>query len=113
MQSSSQKQRLSGFWRKSQALRSLEVRAGAKKISFGKECREGLQIGIDKLADAVSLTLGPKGIWVFTFSIFFIINYSLSSLLFYGYVIFSYAVGVNEVESLLYNSKGVGFFFSD
>lgn len=61
MQSSSQKQRVSGFWRKPQALRSLEVRAGPKKISFGKECREGLQIGIDKLADAVSLTLGPKG----------------------------------------------------
>ncbi|KAK9937171.1 hypothetical protein M0R45_013980 [Rubus argutus] len=61
VQSSSQKQRVSGFWRKPQALRSLEVRAGPKKISFGKECREGLQIGIDKLADAVSLTLGPKG----------------------------------------------------
>lgn len=70
MQSFSQKQRVSGFWRKPQALRGLEVRAGPKKISFGKECREGLQIGIDKLADAVSLTLGPKGIWVFTFSNF-------------------------------------------
>lgn len=45
------------------------MRAGPKKISFGKECREGLQIGIDKLADAVSLTLGPKGIWVFIFLI--------------------------------------------
>ncbi|XP_004295490.1 PREDICTED: chaperonin 60 subunit alpha 2, chloroplastic isoform X2 [Fragaria vesca subsp. vesca] len=61
LQSFSQKQRVGGFWRKPQALRSLEVRAGPKKISFGKECREGLQIGIDKLADAVSLTLGPKG----------------------------------------------------
>lgn len=38
------------------------VRASPKKISFGKECRETLQSGIDKLADAVSLTLGPKGI---------------------------------------------------
>ncbi|XP_012572508.1 chaperonin 60 subunit alpha 2, chloroplastic isoform X1 [Cicer arietinum] len=37
------------------------VRASPKKISFGKECRETLQSGIDKLADAVSLTLGPKG----------------------------------------------------
>lgn len=37
------------------------VRAGPKKISFGKDCREALQAGIDKLADAVSLTLGPKG----------------------------------------------------
>ncbi|XP_062012320.1 chaperonin 60 subunit alpha 2, chloroplastic isoform X2 [Rosa rugosa] len=57
----SQKQRVCGFWRKPQALRSLVVRAGPKKISFGKECREGLQIGIDKLADVVSLTLGPRG----------------------------------------------------
>lgn len=37
------------------------VRAGPKKISFGKDCREALQAGIDKLADAVSVTLGPKG----------------------------------------------------
>ncbi|PRQ30035.1 putative chaperonin Cpn60/TCP-1 family, groEL-like apical domain, groEL-like equatorial [Rosa chinensis] len=61
LQSSSQKRRVCGFWKKPQALRSLVVRAGPKKISFGKECREGLQIGIDKLADAVSLTLGPRG----------------------------------------------------
>lgn len=39
----------------------LVVRAGAKKISFGKECREALLVGMDKLADAVSLTVGPKG----------------------------------------------------
>jgi len=38
------------------------VRAGPKKILFGKECREAMQAGIDKLADAVSLTVGPKGI---------------------------------------------------
>lgn len=37
------------------------VRAGPKRISYGKECREALLSGIDKLADAVSLTLGPKG----------------------------------------------------
>ncbi|XP_027334845.1 chaperonin 60 subunit alpha 2, chloroplastic isoform X1 [Abrus precatorius] len=37
------------------------VSAGPKKILFGKECREALQVGIDKLADAVSLTVGPKG----------------------------------------------------
>jgi len=37
------------------------VRASPKRISFGKECRETLQSGIDKLADAVSLTVGPKG----------------------------------------------------
>ncbi|KAK9989309.1 hypothetical protein SO802_029548 [Lithocarpus litseifolius] len=34
---------------------------GPKRVSFGKECREALQDGIDKLADAVSLTLGPRG----------------------------------------------------
>lgn len=43
------------------------VRAGSKKISFGTESREALQAGIDKLADAVSLTLGPRGIWLFIF----------------------------------------------
>ena len=41
--------------------RSLRVRAGPKRISFDRECREGLRAGIGKLADAVSLTLGPKG----------------------------------------------------
>jgi chaperonin GroEL (HSP60 family) len=55
----------------------LVVRAGPKKISFGKDCREALQAGIDKLADAVSLTLGPQGklssasfpcfVWIFFF----------------------------------------------
>lgn len=38
------------------------VKAGAKRVSFDKKCREGLVAGIDKLADAVSVTLGPKGI---------------------------------------------------
>ncbi|KAH7520475.1 hypothetical protein FEM48_Zijuj08G0147800 [Ziziphus jujuba var. spinosa] len=61
-----EKQRVSGFWRNPQTqnpqmTRKLVVRAGSKKISFGRECRESLQAGIDKLADAVSLTLGPKG----------------------------------------------------
>ncbi|KAG9129822.1 hypothetical protein Leryth_016020 [Lithospermum erythrorhizon] len=37
------------------------VRAGAKRIAFGKDCREGLLSGINKLADTVSVTLGPKG----------------------------------------------------
>ncbi|XP_019434860.1 PREDICTED: chaperonin 60 subunit alpha 2, chloroplastic-like isoform X1 [Lupinus angustifolius] len=41
--------------------KNLVVSCGPKRISFGKESREGLQAGIDKLADAVSLTLGPKG----------------------------------------------------
>ncbi|CAH2072409.1 unnamed protein product [Thlaspi arvense] len=37
------------------------VRAGAKRILYGKDSREALQAGIDKLADAVSGTLGPRG----------------------------------------------------
>ncbi|KAF6140088.1 hypothetical protein GIB67_001829 [Kingdonia uniflora] len=37
------------------------VRAGTSGISLGKDCRKSLQSGIDKLADAVSVTLGPKG----------------------------------------------------
>lgn len=41
--------------------RRFEVSAGAKRIVYGRECREGLLIGINKLADAVSITLGPKG----------------------------------------------------
>ncbi|MQL76877.1 hypothetical protein Taro_009294 [Colocasia esculenta] len=41
--------------------RVLTVRAGPKKISFGNDCRRALQAGIDKLADAVAVTLGPKG----------------------------------------------------
>ncbi|KAJ6889849.1 chaperonin 60 subunit alpha 2 [Populus alba x Populus x berolinensis] len=53
--------RASGIWRNHQVVNKLVVRAGRKKISFGKDCREALQAGIDKLADAVSLTLGAKG----------------------------------------------------
>lgn len=41
---------------------TLVVRAGPKKIHFDTKCRETLQAGINKLADAVSVTLGPKGI---------------------------------------------------
>ncbi|MCC6803343.1 MAG: chaperonin GroEL, partial [Anaerolineae bacterium] len=33
----------------------------AKQLSFRDEARRGLQRGVDKLADAVSTTLGPKG----------------------------------------------------
>ncbi len=33
----------------------------AKDIVFGEEARKGLQAGVDKLADAVKVTLGPKG----------------------------------------------------
>ncbi len=33
----------------------------AKNIVFGEEARKSLQAGVDKLADAVKVTLGPKG----------------------------------------------------
>lgn len=59
------------------------LRAGPKKILFGKECREALQAGIDKLADAVSLTLGPKGYRVSFFS-FLYSGYSLIFLFVYS-----------------------------
>ncbi|KAG7019412.1 Chaperonin 60 subunit alpha 2, chloroplastic [Cucurbita argyrosperma subsp. argyrosperma] len=54
-------QRLFRYARNSWKMRNLVVRAGPKRISFGKECRGALLAGIDKLADAVSVTLGPKG----------------------------------------------------
>ncbi|XP_075672544.1 chaperonin 60 subunit alpha 2, chloroplastic isoform X1 [Castanea sativa] len=54
-------QRATGLWRSTNFVRSIAVKAGPKRVSFGKECREALQDGIDKLADAVSLTLGPRG----------------------------------------------------
>ncbi|CAM8967162.1 hypothetical protein QQ045_005520 [Rhodiola kirilowii] len=37
------------------------VRAAAKEIAFDQKSRAALQAGIDKLADAVGLTLGPRG----------------------------------------------------
>lgn len=37
------------------------VRATAKEIAFDQKSRTALQAGIDKLADAVGLTLGPRG----------------------------------------------------
>ena len=33
----------------------------AKELKYGAEAREGLQAGVDKLADTVRVTLGPKG----------------------------------------------------
>lgn len=33
----------------------------AKQLSYGEEARKSLQLGIDKLADTVKITLGPKG----------------------------------------------------
>ena len=33
----------------------------AKDIKYGEDARKSLQAGIDKLADTVKITLGPKG----------------------------------------------------
>ena len=33
----------------------------AKEILFGEEARKALQSGVDQLANAVKVTLGPKG----------------------------------------------------
>ncbi|MBR4451257.1 MAG: chaperonin GroEL, partial [Clostridia bacterium] len=33
----------------------------AKQIIYGEEARKALQAGVDKLADTVKITLGPKG----------------------------------------------------
>lgn len=33
----------------------------AKEIKYGSEARTALGAGVDKLADTVSVTLGPKG----------------------------------------------------
>ncbi|CAN0898921.1 RuBisCO large subunit-binding protein subunit alpha, chloroplastic [Linum grandiflorum] len=41
--------------------RRFSVRANAKDIAFDQHSRKALQAGIDKLADAVGLTLGPRG----------------------------------------------------
>ena len=47
------------------------VRACAKEIAFDQHSRSALQAGIDKLADAVGLTLGPRGNFFF-FLFFFL-----------------------------------------
>ncbi|PWA60438.1 hypothetical protein CTI12_AA385350 [Artemisia annua] len=36
------------------------VKAGAKRVCFDKECRDGLAAKIDKLAEAVFVKLGPR-----------------------------------------------------
>lgn len=37
------------------------VRSSAKEIAFDQISRSTMQNGIDKLADAVGVTLGPRG----------------------------------------------------
>ncbi|MCL7025124.1 hypothetical protein MKW94_012964 [Papaver nudicaule] len=41
--------------------RRFSVRASVKRIAFDQESRSAMQAGIDKLADAVGVTLGPRG----------------------------------------------------
>ncbi|KAI4303585.1 hypothetical protein MLD38_039194 [Melastoma candidum] len=48
-------------WSRERVSIGFSVRAGPKRISFGKDCRGALLAGIDKLADAVSVTIGPRG----------------------------------------------------
>eukprot|EP00252_Welwitschia_mirabilis_P019801 TRINITY_DN468_c0_g1_i1.p1 TRINITY_DN468_c0_g1~~TRINITY_DN468_c0_g1_i1.p1 ORF type:complete len:590 (+),score=147.67 TRINITY_DN468_c0_g1_i1:206-1975(+) len=57
-----------GFGRKKALFRmrrerraALKVKAAAKDIRFDQESRAAVQCGIDKLADAVGVTLGPRG----------------------------------------------------
>ncbi|KAL2244526.1 UNVERIFIED_CONTAM: Chaperonin 60 subunit alpha 2, chloroplastic [Sesamum indicum] len=51
-----------GLWRRNTVKRPLlVVKAGPKRIEFDRKCRDALLSGINKLADAVSVTLGPKG----------------------------------------------------
>ncbi|GHP07052.1 TCP-1/cpn60 chaperonin [Pycnococcus provasolii] len=40
---------------------SLGIRSFAKDVKFGVECRAAMLAGCEKLADAVQVTLGPKG----------------------------------------------------
>lgn len=54
-------ERRSGLWRNKEKMKRCVIRAGPKRVSFDKECRNGLLAGINKLADAVSVTIGPKG----------------------------------------------------
>jgi hypothetical protein len=39
----------------------LAVRAASKDNCFGQDSRSAMQAGIDKLADSVGVTLGPRG----------------------------------------------------
>ncbi|XP_042025995.1 chaperonin 60 subunit alpha 2, chloroplastic-like [Salvia splendens] len=51
-----------GLWQRNRVRQTmLVVKAGPKRIEFDKKCRDALLSGINKLADAVSVTLGPKG----------------------------------------------------
>lgn len=66
--------------------RRFSVRATAKEIAFGQSSRTSLQAGVEKLADAVGVTLGPRGIplpFVDCFS--FILNFVLKMWVFFSF----------------------------
>ena len=48
------------------SFRRMVVRASAKEVAFDQSSRSALQAGADKLADAVGVTLGPRGIITFS-----------------------------------------------
>mmetsp|Transcript_30020 Transcript_30020/g.36962 ORF Transcript_30020/g.36962 Transcript_30020/m.36962 type:complete len:106 (+) Transcript_30020:352-669(+) len=41
--------------------RNVQVRNFAKDVKFGVDARARMLVGVDRLADAVQVTLGPKG----------------------------------------------------
>ena len=43
-----------------QAIQQVQVRHFAKEVKFGVDCRAAVLSGVEKLADAVQVTLGPK-----------------------------------------------------
>ena len=43
-----------------QAHSQLQARYFAKEVKFGVDCRAAVLSGVEKLADAVQVTLGPK-----------------------------------------------------
>ena len=45
----------------SKSLRGVRTMAGGKDIKFGIEGRNSMLAGVNQLADAVQVTLGPKG----------------------------------------------------
>ena len=51
----------SNGFEQNQEIRKEETRIMAKQIIFDSEARSALKAGVDKLADAVKVTLGPKG----------------------------------------------------
>ncbi|KAH0933243.1 LOW QUALITY PROTEIN: hypothetical protein HID58_010360 [Brassica napus] len=64
--------------------RRFSVRANVKEISFDQSSRAALQAGIDKLADAVGLTLGPRGIITISMSVVSLFCLNLVEISFQG-----------------------------